>query len=212
MIGQKQPRRQPPRRWVSLQVNETRSSYVLQTRPKHDDARKTAETVMCGTAALLLVVAYLMLLLPQALLVSSVGMPEFLFPMLMVTAALGIYAVATRGHAPEVRYDKARHQIWICSRNSNGDARVQTRLSKSDIQSIFIKRPENKRHDAEIVARLKGKARPVCLVRGRLDEIEVAMKDLCAVLRAESLKPARQFSASVTPRRVFKKARVGALA
>lgn len=212
MDGQKQPRRQPPRRWVSLQVTETRSSYVLQTRPKHDDARKTAETVMCGAAALLLVGAYLMLLLPQALLVSAVGMPEFLFPMLMVAAALGIYATATRGHAPEVRYDKARNQIWVCSRNSNGDARVQTRLSKSDIQSIFIKRPENKRHDAEIVARLKGKARPVCLARGRLDEVEVAMKDLCAVLRAQPKKPARQFSSAVTPRRVFKKAGIGAVA
>ena len=118
MDGQKQPRRQPPRRWVSLRVIETRTSYVLQTQSKHDDARKTAETVMCGAAALLLVGAYLMLLLPQALLVSSGAMPEFLFPMMMVAAALGLYAFATRGHSPEVRFDKVRHQLWICSRNS----------------------------------------------------------------------------------------------
>ena len=205
MQGQKQPRRQPPRRWVTLKASETRTSYVLQTRPKHDDARKTAETVMCGAAAMLLVGAYLMLLLPQALLVSHEGMPQFLYPMLMVAAALGIYAVATRGHSPEVRYDKVRDQLWICSRNSNGDARVQTRMSKSDIQSVFVKRPEDKRKDAEIVARLKGKAAPVVLARGRLDEVEVAMKDLCAVLRAAPKQPERNFTSSVLPRRVVQR-------
>lgn len=207
MTAQKTPRRMPPRRWASLEVSETRASYVLRTRSRHDKARNLAEQVLTGVCAALIIGAYLMMLMPQSVLIANSQAPGYLFPMMMVAMALGLYAVATRGHSPEVRLDKVRNRIWICSRNRKGDARVQTRLSKSDIQSVFVQRPEDKSKDAKIVARLRGKARPVVLVRGRPSEIEEAMRDLCAVLRAQPSTPMRRFANPIEPRRVTTKAK-----
>ena len=202
MTTQLQTRRMPPRRWATLDVSETRNSYVLRSRSKGDAARRKAEMTLTGAAILLLIGAYLLLILPQTQVAGDANLPGFVLPMTMVALALGLYAFATRGHTPEVRLDKVRDEIWICARNSKFEARIQTRLAKSDIQSMFIQRPKDKNGDAAIMARIKGKARPTCLVLGRLDEIELAYQDLCVVLTATPKKPARSFASAILPRRV----------
>ena len=208
MTTQLQTRRMPPRRWATLDVSETRTSYILRSRTKGDAARRTAEMTLTGAAILLLIGAYLLIILPQVQVVERAALPGYVLPMTMVALALGLYAFATRGHTPEVRLDKVRDEIWICARNSKFDARIQTRLAKSDIQSMFIQRPKEKTGDAAIMARINGKARPTCLVRGRLDEIELAYQDLCIVLTSAPKKPSRSFTSAILPRRVARASRV----
>ena len=176
--------------WTTLDVFDVGDEFILEERSEHDTTRHIAETALCCVAGILLLGSYLVLILPK------IPLPETYqgvsVSMVMVGIALFLYAFATRGFKPQVGFDKARKQFWICRLNSKGHARIATYFAKADVQSVFIRRPEAPSKDAALIARIRGKLGPVTLLRGRLDDIEAAHRALCEVLREVDKPAARE--------------------
>ncbi|AXI45565.1 hypothetical protein C1J03_05655 [Sulfitobacter sp. SK012] len=167
--------------WTTLDVRVTDNKLILEERKKHDAARYFAETALCVIVGVLLLGSYLLFILPEIHLLSAYRGVSL--PVAMVGVALVLYAFATRGSKPQVGFDKIKNQIWMCKLNTKGRARIVTYFPKADVRSVFILRPNAPFKDAALLARIKGKADPVTLLRGGVDDIEAAHSEFCGALR-----------------------------
>lgn len=189
-------------RWVSLNVIDTTDSYVLQERQIISGSQKMAEVALSIVAVGFIFCAYLRFLLPQTLFGTDAVPSPLVFSMAAVGIGLALYAFGTRGYLPEFGVDKKKDEIWICKLNSRGQTRVKSVFSKDDVKSVFVFRPENKSQDASLCLRLKGQARPLCLVRGRLAEMEAVHGSVCEVLHSGRPSSITKPIARIQPRRV----------
>ena len=189
-------------RWVSLNVLDTTDSYILQERRNNSGSQKMAEAALSIVAVGFIFCAYLRFLLPQTLFGTDAVPSPLVFSMAAVGIGLALYAFGTRGYLPEFGVDKRKDEIWICKLNSQGKTRVKSVFSKDDVKSVFVLRPENRSQDASLCLRLKGQARPICLVRGGLAEMEAVHGNLCEFLPSNKTSPVTKPFARIQPRRV----------
>jgi len=159
---------------------EVEGKFILEERSKHEAARLIIETSLCVIVAIVFIGSFMLFIIPEiALLRNYSGVS---LSIAMVGIAMTLYLFATRGFIPQAGFDKSKKQFWVCKLNSRGHARVVTYYSKTDVQGIFIRRPGMASKEAALCARIRGKLMPITLIRGSLDDIEAAHRELCDVL------------------------------
>jgi len=155
--------------------------FIIEESNKNDATRHIGDAALYIIAGVVLFGFYLMFILPEiSLFRNYFGVS---LSVAMVGIALSLYAFATRGFKPQVGFDSVKERFWICKLNSRGHARIVTYFPRTDVQSVFIRRPESPSKEATLCARIQGKLGPITLLRGRLDDIEVAHRELCGQLR-----------------------------
>ena len=164
----------------TLDMLEVEGKFILEERSKHEAARLIIETSLCVIVAIVFIGSFMLFIIPEiALLRNYSGVS---LSIAMVGIAMTLYLFATRGFIPQAGFDKSKKQFWVCKLNSRGHARVVTYYSKTDVQGIFIRRPGMASKEAALCARIRGKLMPITLIRGSLDDIEAAHRELCDVL------------------------------
>ncbi len=189
---------------VLLETAVTAQRFVLSERREKSRSRRSAEALTGGLIVLLFICAYLQLFLPQIFPAAFGVSAPLMLSGSAVAAGLGLYAWMTRGYLPEFGIDREKREVWTCMLNSQGRARVRQHFAISDIKSIYVFRPEGQAADAVLCLRVRANPRPICLVRGRTDEIKAAHDQICRFLRADqAVAPAtpRHGSAAVKPRK-----------
>ena len=186
---------------ATLDIVDAGGKVILQERSTHEAVRLIIETSFCFIVGAVFLGSFLLFILPEiALLQNYSGVS---LSLVMMGFAVLLYAYATRGFVPQAGFDKARKQFWVCKLNSKGHARIVTYYDRTDVQGLFIRRPTAATKDAALCARIRGKLVPVVLIRGNLDDITKAHRELCQALHAANTilpaKPVRT-AKSNTPR------------
>jgi len=166
--------------WTTIDVFDGAEKFVIEVRSKHEMRHRIVEMALCTVVAAIFFALYFMILQDTDVVASY---PEASVSVMLVCFAVFLYAFATRGYKPQVGYDKAENQFWMCKLNSKGFARIVTYFPRTDVQSVFVRRPEDPSKDAVLSARIKGKFGPVTLLCGSLSDIEAAHGALCEVLQ-----------------------------
>lgn len=177
--------------WMTLDVLEEGDKFILEEKGKRQAAKHIVETAFFLFVGILLLGSIFIFLLPDMPILGD--SPGVFLPLELICTALFLYTFATRGYKPQVGLDKGKKQIWFCKLNSQGHARLVTRFAKKDVRSMYIKRTQNGSDVAELVARFNGKALPLTLLTGSLEDIEaahtmlsLALKNLNSETRGES--------------------------
>lgn len=175
---------------ATLDTIEVDGKFILEERTKHDAARLFVETALCVIVGLVYFGSFILFFLPEIQIIKSY--PAVSMSVVMVSIALSLYAFATRGYKPQVGFDKVKQQFWTCKLNSKGHARIVTYYSRDDVQSVVIRRPGATSKDAALCAWIRGKLRPITLIRGSLNEVEIAHRELCEAIReVNALRPVK---------------------
>jgi len=162
--------------------------FIIEGQSKRDATRHITDAALCAVVGVGLLGFYLLFALPRiALFSDNFGVS---LSAVMVGISLSLYAFATRGFKPQVGFDKVKKQFWICKLNARNHARIVTYFPRADIQSFFIRRPETPGKDATLCARIHGKSGPVTLLRGNMDDIEEAHRELCEQMRDDTIRAA----------------------
>ncbi len=171
---------QPQHSKATLDTIEVDGQFILEERSKHDVARLFVETALCVIVGVVYLGSFVLFFLPEIQLINSY--PAVSMSVVMVSIALLLYAFATRGYKPQAGFDKAKQQFWTCKLNSKGRARIVTYFSRADVRSVFIRRPGTASKDAALCAWINGKLRPITLIRGSLNDVEAAHRELCEAM------------------------------
>lgn len=179
---------QSKRKSTTLDFVDSGSKFIIEGRSKRDATRHITDAALCAVAGVGLLGFYLLFALPRIGLFSdNFGVS---LTAVIVGISLSLYAFTTRGFKPQVGFDKVKRQFWICKLNARNHARIVTYFPRADIQSFFVRRPEALGKDATLCARIHGKSGPVTLLRGNMDDIEEAHRELCEQMRDDNIRVA----------------------
>ena len=175
-------------KWMTLNVMDVGDKFILEEPARRHRARRIVESAFIVLVSALLIGSYLIFILPGL----SLGATSFgvSLSVMCIASALVLYAFATRGHANQVGFDRRNKKIWLCKLNARGHARIVTHFAKRDVNSLYIRRPDEGSKEAALMARLSGKAVPATILRGTLKDIQAAHDALSLELREASVKPA----------------------
>jgi hypothetical protein len=171
----------PKHVWSTIDVNDVGDKFILEERGEHTMGRQFFESAFCVIVGVLFLCSYLLAILPGIPLVAAYPAASIMVGIIIV--ALALHAFATRGFKRQIGFDKSKKTVWTCNVNSRGHARILTHFPKTDVHSVFVRRPEDGSNDAVLLARVKGRVVPVTLLCGSLKDIEAAHFELCRVLR-----------------------------
>jgi len=175
--------------WTTLDVFDSAEKFVIEVRSQHETRHRIVEMALCTVVAAIFFALYFVILQDTVVVADY---PKASVSVLLVCFAVFLYAFATRGYKPQVGYDKTENQFWMCKLNTKGLARIVTYFPRSDVLSVFVRRPEGPSKEAVLSARVKGKFGPVTLLCGSLSDIEAAHGALCDVLqKAPVIRPVR---------------------
>jgi hypothetical protein len=102
-----------------------------------------------------------------------------------------IYAYGSRGFRRQMSLDTHRGQVSVTKINLNGNTRIDYRIDKKDIQSIYVQRPRIDGDSAKLCLRVKGRNWPVILISGGLHEVRLLHRVFCDTI-APKQKAQRQ--------------------
>ena len=167
------------REWATLRFVDTGDKVVFSEIVEPSFLYKITTATWCFTACLLFLSVYYFILNP-----ATTGLEFTPIGVAAIFTGVGLimYAVATRGFKAEIGLDRTTNEVWICRRNSNNHARIVTYFNKSDVCSFHIKCLDASGERAYLVARLKGKAFPTTVLRGKLEDIKSTLSLLGQIL------------------------------
>ena len=90
-----------------------------------------------------------------------------------------IYAYGSRGFRRQMSLDTHDGQVSVTKINLNGNTRIDYRIDKNDIQSIYVQRPGSDRDTARLCLRVKGRNWPVVLISGGVHEVRLLHRVFC---------------------------------
>lgn len=185
MLTSKKLHSQPRRNTSTLDFVDSGGKFIIEEKTKREATRHITDAVLCTVSGIVMLGCYLVFILPRiALFRDNFGVS---LAVVMVAITLSLYALATRGFKPQVGFDKVKKHFWICKLNARGHARIVTYVPRADVQSFFVRRPDAPYKDAHLCARIHGKLGPVTLLRGKLDDIEMAHQALCGQMRGQQI-------------------------
>lgn len=109
--------------------------------------------------------------LPEATVLIASGMCS--------VVGLLIYAYGSRGFRRQMSLNTHKGQVSVTKINLNGNTRIDHRIDKKDIQSIYVQRPRLEGDIAKLCLRVKGRNWPVTLITGGLHEVRLLHRVFC---------------------------------
>ena len=184
-------------RWQSLAFKPASFGYSIQESAHRFSKEAVTEMVLRLAGILILNGVYLVWLFP--------GIVEPIVERVSVTLALlgtgiFIYAFGTRGFRNELRFMPTQNELRAGRLNLRDQVRISRNVPLGDIESIFVKRAKQTGGSAVLSLRLRGRAQPIAVLRGRQSELEQVHQGLTEDIRAmQTPNKARKGNGRQTP-------------
>ena len=173
----------PRREWKTITVLTHASGYSVYEAEERFWRERFAEGALRIAGVLLILAGYVQWFIPAEALQGNPVAARMALSVLFIGTGVGIYIFASRGFRKVLHVDLSNRSVGHARVNTKNRSLVRRDLPMGDIESVFVKRAEERHGLATLNLRTKKAPWISTVLRGAQEELEDLHQVICQDVR-----------------------------